>query len=110
MFTLARFMFRSMYCLFECFYNVFFSVSLKLRDAARKLLEKELDHLHNNHDAWHIFISKWSNLFNQSYNKEADGALYDTDIRDIFLDDMSCKCFRNDRFYWLLSLFFFLLS
>jgi len=65
----------------------------KLRDAARKLLEKELDHLHKNHDAWHVFISKWSNLFNQSYNKEADGALYDQDIRDIFLDDMACKNF-----------------
>ncbi|CAF0780863.1 unnamed protein product [Adineta ricciae] len=66
---------------------------LELRDAARKLLEKELDHLHKNHDAWHIFISKWSILFNQSYNKEADGALYDQDIRDIFLDDLS---FNNE--------------
>jgi len=63
----------------------------KLRDAARKLLEKELDHLHKNHDAWQIFITKWSNLFNQSYNKETDGALFDQDIRDIFLDDIPCK-------------------
>lgn len=63
----------------------------KLRDAARKLLEKELDHLHKNHDAWQIFISKWSNLFHQSYSKETDGALYDQDIRDIFLDDTTCK-------------------
>jgi hypothetical protein len=75
--------------LFSYFYIFFF----KLRDAARKLLEKELDHLHKNHDAWHVFISKWSNLFNQSYNKEGDGALYDQDIRDIFLDDMACKNF-----------------
>ncbi|CAF0886321.1 unnamed protein product [Rotaria sordida] len=85
----------------QCQTNVFQSLSieilcshwqdlcLELRDAARKLLEKELDHLHNNNDAWHIFISKWSNLFNQSYNKETDGALYDQDIRDIFLDDMT---------------------
>ncbi|CAF4127785.1 unnamed protein product, partial [Rotaria magnacalcarata] len=61
---------------------------LELRDAARKLLEKELDHLHNNNDSWHIFISKWSNLFNQSYSKEMDGALFDQDIRDIFVDDI----------------------
>ncbi|CAF1110946.1 unnamed protein product [Adineta steineri] len=66
---------------------------LELRDASRKLLEKELDHLHKNQDAWHIFISKWSNLFNQSYNKETDGALYDQDIRDIFLDDIT---FNNE--------------
>ena len=66
-------------------------VFVKLRDTARKLLEKELDHLHNNHDAWHIFISKWTNLFNQSYNKESDGALYDQDIRDIFFDHVICK-------------------
>jgi hypothetical protein len=63
----------------------------KLRDAARKLLEKELDHLHKHHDAWQIFITKWSNLFNQSYNKETDGALYDQDIRDIFIDEIPCK-------------------
>ena len=69
---------------------IFFSL-IKLRDAARKLLEKELDHLHKNHDAWQIFVSKWSYLFNQSYSKENDGALYDQDIRDIHPDDMSCK-------------------
>jgi hypothetical protein len=88
MFTLARFVFRSKYnhLLFLFIPSVF-----KLRDAARNLLEKELDHLHKNNDAWHIFISKWSNLFNQSYNKEADGALYDIYIRDIFLDDVICK-------------------
>ena len=34
-------------------------------------------------------------LFNQSYNKEADGALYDQDIRDIFLDDLPCKIFQK---------------
>ncbi|CAF3707336.1 unnamed protein product [Rotaria socialis] len=61
---------------------------LELRDAARKLLEKELDHLHNNTDSWYIFISKWSNLFNQSFSKEMDGALFDQDIRDIFVDDI----------------------
>jgi len=72
--------------------NFFFlSLVIKLRDAARKLLEKELDHLHKNHDAWQIFVSKWSYLFNQSYSKENDGALYDQDIRDIHPDDMSCK-------------------
>lgn len=90
--TLARSMFRSN--IFEWEFDrftSFFLFVIKLRDAARKLLEKELDHLHKNHDAWQIFVSKWSHLFNQSYSKENDGALYDQDIRDIYLDEMSCK-------------------
>ena len=64
-------------------------VFFQLRDAARKLLEKELDHLHKNTEAWQIFLIKWSNLFMQSYNKENDGALHDPEIRDIFLDEMT---------------------
>jgi hypothetical protein len=86
------------------FLFLFIFLFFKLRDASRKLLEKELDHLHKNHDAWHIFISKWSNLFNQSYNKETDGALHDQDIRDIFLDDINCKI----RIFSLRFIFFFL--
>ncbi|CAF3717601.1 unnamed protein product [Rotaria sp. Silwood1] len=70
-----------------------FKKTKKLRDAARKLLEKELDHLHNDNDAWYILISKWSNLFHQSYNKENDGALHDPNIQDILLDDTA---YNND--------------
>ncbi len=63
--------------------------------------------MHKNHDAWHVFISKWSNLFNQSYNKETDGALFDQDIRDIFLDDIPCKYIstKNKRIFSFYFLF-----
>ncbi|CAF2728393.1 unnamed protein product [Rotaria sp. Silwood2] len=89
----------------QCQTNIFQSLSieilcshwqdlcLELRDAARKLLEKEIDHLHNDNDAWYILISKWSNLFHQSYNKETDGALHDPNIQDILLDDTA---YNND--------------
>ncbi|CAF4367600.1 unnamed protein product, partial [Rotaria sp. Silwood2] len=89
----------------QCQTNIFQSLSieilcshwqdlcLELRDAARKLLEKELDHLRNDNDAWYILISKWSNLFHQSYNKETDGALHDPNIQDILLDDTA---YNND--------------
>lgn len=89
MFALARFVPRGKFSLVVLFTSL--SSVFQLRDAARKLLEKELDHLHSNVDAWHIFISKWTNLFNQLFKKDADGALNDADIRDIFLDDMSCE-------------------
>ncbi|CAF0932859.1 unnamed protein product [Didymodactylos carnosus] len=65
---------------------------LELRDASRKLLEEELDYLHSNTDEWQSFISKWSTLFNHSYNKD-NGALYDAYIKDIFIDDYS----RNEE-------------
>ena len=82
-------MFRSIVLKRKLFSLVLHFFSFKLRDAARKLLEKELDHLHKNPEAWQIFLIKWSNLFLQSYNKENDGALHDPEIRDIFLDEMT---------------------
>ncbi len=65
-----------------------------------------MDHLHKNNDAWQIFLTKWSNLFHQSFNKETDGALYDQDIRDIFIDDMTCKKKKKKIFFDFIFRFF----